>query len=242
LITVSHLHKKYSKGNIVALNDVSMDIKKGEIAGLLGPNGAGKTTLIKIICGLTIPDSGEVIVSGIRMEEKTRLKIMEKIGAVFEGNRNLYWAISVLDNYYFYGSIKGKTSGQIKKNIEKYADLLKTKELLSRQVKTLSMGQKQRVAITAALLHEPEVLILDEPSNGLDIDSRFLLVDALKVLRDEMNMTLLIASHDVEFLRKTVDRIIIINNGIIADEFENIDITTDEIEKRYKISGDLKED
>ncbi|SDF73544.1 ABC transporter [Thermoanaerobacter thermohydrosulfuricus] len=133
MLTVKNLYKKYNKSKVIALNNISMDINKGEIVGLLGPNGAGKTTLLKIICGLTIPDSGEVIISNIKIEDKTRLKIMEKIGVVLEGNRNLYWAFSVLDNYYYFGSIKGKTMGEIKKNIEKYADVLKTKELLTRK-------------------------------------------------------------------------------------------------------------
>lgn len=241
LLTVKNLYKKYNKSKVIALNNVSMDVNKGEIVGLLGPNGAGKTTLLKIICGLTIPDSGEVIISNVKMEDKTRLKIMEKIGVVLEGNRNLYWAISVLDNYYYFGSIKGKTRREIKKNIEKYADILKTKELLTRKVNTLSMGQKQRVAITASLLHEPELLILDEPSNGLDIESRILLTSAVKTLREEMKITILIASHDVDFLRKTVDRFIIINNGNIVDEFANINITTEDIENKYKIHANLKE-
>ncbi|UZQ83382.1 ABC transporter ATP-binding protein [Thermoanaerobacter sp. RKWS2] len=205
MLTVKNLYKKYNKSKVIVLNNISMDINKGEIVGLLGPNGAGKTTLLKIICGLTIPDSGEVIISNIKIEDKTRLKIMEKIGVVLEGNRNLYWAISVLDNYYYFGSIKGKTMGEIKKNIEKYADILKTKQLLTRKVSTLSMGQKQRVAITASLLHEPELLILDEPSNGLDIESRILLTSAIKTLREEMKITVLIASHDTDFLRKTAD-------------------------------------
>ncbi|EGD51086.1 hypothetical protein JCM16816_04570 [Thermoanaerobacter brockii subsp. lactiethylicus] len=95
--------------------------------------------------------------------------------------------------------------GELKKNIEKYADVLKTKELLTRKVNTLSMGQKERVTITASLLHEPELLILDEPSNGLDIESRILLTSAIKTLREEMKITVLIASHDTDFLRKTAD-------------------------------------
>ncbi|WP_432204262.1 ATP-binding cassette domain-containing protein [Thermoanaerobacter uzonensis] len=169
------------------------------------------------------------------------MKNNEKIGVVLEGNKNLYWAISVLDNYYYFGSIKGKTMGELKKNIEKYADVLKTKELLTRKVNTLSMGQKERVTITASLLHEPEFLILDEPSNGLDIESRILLTSAIKTLREEMKITVLIASHDVDFLRKTVDRFIIINNGNIVDEFANINITAEDIENKYKIHANLKE-
>lgn len=86
MLTVKNLYKKYNKSKIIALNNVSMNINKGEIVGLLGPNGAGKTTLLKIICGLTIPDLGEVIISNIKMGDKTRLKIMEKIGVVLEGN------------------------------------------------------------------------------------------------------------------------------------------------------------
>ncbi|WP_341852834.1 MULTISPECIES: ATP-binding cassette domain-containing protein [Thermoanaerobacter] len=102
------------------------------------------------------------------------------------------------------------------------------------------MGQKQRVAITVSLLHEPELLILDEPSNGLDIESRVLLTNAIKSLREEMKITVLLASHDVDFLRKTVDRFIIINNGNIVDEFANINITAEDIENKYKIHANLK--
>ncbi|WP_026487394.1 ABC transporter ATP-binding protein [Caldanaerobius polysaccharolyticus] len=234
MLKVNNLYKEYKSKKVVALNRINMNVEKNEIVGLLGPNGAGKTTLIKAISGLVNPDSGEIIINDIKLNEKTRRKIMGKLGVVLEGTRNLYWTLSVKDNYYYFASIKGKKNYEIEKNIEKYANVLKTRDFLNCKIKILSTGQKQRVAITAALLHEPELLILDEPSNGLDIESRNLLINGIKYFRDNLKTTFLISSHDVDFISKVVDKIVIIDNGNIVDEFLNQGISPEDIENKYK--------
>lgn len=211
-----------------------MSINKGEIIGLLGPNGSGKTTLIKIICGLLIPDESSVEVLDLNLNNSTRKTIMSKIGVVLEGARNLYWRVTVKDNFYYFGYLKGLNKKDIRFNIQKYSTALNINSLLDRQVKGLSLGEKQKVAICACLLHNPEIIILDEPSNGLDIESKEMLCDTLKYINKNYNTTILITSHDVKFLNNVVDKYIVLNKGKIQDNFERANLDTESIELRYK--------
>lgn len=233
---------KYYQMQIRALNKVTLNIYKGEIVGLLGPNGAGKTTLIKIICGLVLPDEGTVEVCGNPLNTRNKYRIIKDIGVVLEGVRNLYWKISAKDNFFYFGALKGKTKSEIKQNIEKYVHVLDIRELLHRKVGSLSLGQKQRVAITAALLHEPQIIILDEPSNGLDLESRSMLIKGIKHIKNSLGMTVLITSHDLDFLRKIVDRFVVLNDGEVVESFMNYsDYTNDYLENRYKECIGLRE-
>lgn len=232
MIKISNIKKVYN--NKTALDCINMTINTGEIIGLLGPNGSGKTTLVKIICGLLIPDEGSVEVSGLTLDSSTEKVIMSKIGVVLEGARNLYWRVTVKYNYYYFGSLKGLSKKDIKSNIEKYSTALNIDHLLNRQVKGLSLGEKQKVAIAAALLHNPEIIILDEPSNGLDIESKEMVANALKYIKENYNTTILITSHDVKFLNDVVDKYIVINKGRIQDSFDRANLSPESIEEKYK--------
>lgn len=159
---------------------------------------------------------------------------MSKIGVVLEGARNLYWRVTVKDNYYYFGYLKGLNKKDIKSNIQKYSTVLNINHLLNRQVKSLSLGEKQKVAISACLLHNPEIIILDEPSNGLDIESKEMLIDTLKYINENYNTTILITSHDVKFLNNIVDKYIVLNKGNIQDNFKRANRNTESIEERYK--------
>jgi len=236
MINTNNIKKVYSNKNAskVALNGINMTINKGEIIGLLGPNGSGKTTLIKIISGLLIPDEGTVEISGISLNNSTEKSIMSKIGVVLEGARNLHWRVTVKDNFYYFGSLKGLNKKDINCSIEKFSSTLDIKHLLNRQVKSLSLGEKQKVAIAACLLHNPEIIILDEPSNGLDIESKENLQNTLKHINKDFNTTILITSHDVSFLNNVVDRYIVLYKGIIRDNFERANLTPEGIQERYK--------
>lgn len=233
MLSLRHISKTYKKDSITALDGVSFDVKRGELVGILGPNGAGKTTLVKIISGLIMPDQGDVTIDQMIFNKVNRYVIMGKIGVVLEGARNLYWSLSVWDNYYYFGYLKGKTKKEIKAKREQLDDLMPTSAWKKRMVRSLSLGEKQRVAIMCALLHSPSLLILDEPSNGLAIESRSSLVALLRNLRSSLNITTLITSHDVDFLRRIVDRFIIISNGKIVKEVINDHLSTEEIESLY---------
>ncbi|CAM2920545.1 ABC transporter ATP-binding protein [Hathewaya histolytica] len=213
---------------------MDLEISKGDIVGLLGPNGAGKTTLIKCLCGLIAQDEGDIFIDKIRLEEKNLREHLKNIGAVLEGARNLYWNLTVLDNAYYLGALKGKDKKYIDEFIEKYRDSFGLSELLDRKINSLSLGQKQKVAIIISLIHRPKIIILDEPSNGLDIDSKTDLISILKDIKEEFNSTMLITSHDVDFIRRVVDKFIIINKGKKQDQFENDNLNVEDIEKIYK--------
>lgn len=142
---------------------------------MLGPNGAGKTTLIKCLSGLIIPDKGEIFING-KLTDPNDRNYLKDISVVLEGARNLYWRASVKSNFYYFGALKGIGRSEINTNIEKIDELFGIKHLLTRRVNTLSLGQKQKVAILCNILLNPRLLILDEPSNGLDINKRKLLL------------------------------------------------------------------
>lgn len=233
MLTLTNISKTYMRATNTALNNVSLHASKGEIIGIFGPNGAGKTTLVKIISGLIIPDQGTVVIDHMPLNEDNRYQIMKKIGVVLEGARNLYWSISVLDNYYYFGAIKGKTKKEITTKIIQLGDLLNTSAWLRRPVKSLSLGEKQRVAIACALLHSPSLIVLDEPSNGLDIESRSILIKLLLLLRETLGPTIIITSHDIDFLRKTVDRFILISKGKIIKNILNEQLSTEQLEDLY---------
>ena len=217
MIKVNNICKSYHKNSkkFKALEDITFDIKKGEVVGLLGMNGAGKTTLIKTLCNLIEPDKGEIYINNLTINHKDK-RAVKFISTVMEGNRNIYWKLSIIENVDYFLGIRG-----LKKNKDKLNSLLYRFDLYNKrkeQVKNLSRGMQQKVAIIIALMLDTEVLILDEPTLGLDVGSneeiRKLL---LNIVKDE-HKTILISSHDMNLIEKLCTRVIIINKGkIITD-------------------------
>lgn len=232
MIKFENISKKYKKSNTNALTSMNFSIKKNEVACLLGPNGAGKTTIIKCISGLIIPDSGKIFINTkeVNFKNKNHLK---SICTVLEGARNLYWRVSVRSNLYYFAALKGKSRKEVDNNIQKYKELFNIDHLLDKQVSTLSLGQKQIVSIMIPIILEPKILILDEPSNGLDIDVKNRLAELINNIKQNMDITIIIASHDVDFIRKIVDKIIIINNGEVKNVIDNNGLTNSIIEEKY---------
>ena len=233
MLKVKNLSKIYPKNDNKALNNINMTIEKKEIVGLVGPNGAGKTTFINIISGLLTKNKGDIYINKMQLNKKNKYKIMKKIGVTFEGARNLYWALNVVNNFKYFGTIKGANKKLLKDNITFFSKKFGIESLLQSKVKTLSRGQKQRVSIVSSLLHDPQMLIYDEPTNGLDIESRTMLINYFKRIKNELEKTILITSHDTEFLRRVVDRFIILNEGKIIKKFNNKNMSNEEIEKKY---------
>ncbi|MCU9809612.1 ABC transporter ATP-binding protein [Paraclostridium sp. AKS46] len=232
MIKFENISKKYKKSSTNALTSMNFSIEKNEIACLLGPNGAGKTTIIKCISGLIIPDSGKIFIHDkeVNFKNKNHLK---SICTVLEGARNLYWRVSVRSNLYYFAALKGKSRKEVDNNIQKYKELFNIDHLLDKQVSTLSLGQKQIVSIMIPIILEPKILILDEPSNGLDIDVKNRLAELINNIKQNMDITIIIASHDVDFIRKIVDKIIIINNGEVKNVLDNNGLTNSIIEEKY---------
>jgi len=202
----------YSQSGVKALDSVSLSIADQEIVGFLGPNGAGKTTLVKIIAGLVIPSGGEVTIAGFDVQRR-RYAALRHLGVVLEGARNLYWPLSVRDNILYFGAIKGISAGAIRHRLPELLKLLQLEGFADRKVGSLSSGQKQRAAIATALVHDPSVLILDEPTNGLDIPSVDNFIDVLQTLCSQKRVTMLVSSHNLGFVQEVVSSTIFIDKG-----------------------------
>ncbi len=210
-ISVRNLVKKF--GDLVAVNNVSFDIRNGEIFGFLGPNGAGKTTTINILVTVMKPTEGQAFVAGYNMIEEP-VKVREKIGVVFQDNtadRNLTgW-----ENLYIHGLIYGLKGNDLKRRIEdalEFAELTRFKDV---PVKNYSGGMMRRLEIARALMHSPEVLFLDEPTIGLDPQTRAKIWEYIRMLRKEERVTIFMTTHYMDEAEELCDRVAIIDHGKI---------------------------
>lgn len=206
VIEIKNLYKRYKNKTVV--KNISLNVNKGEIFGLLGPNGAGKTTTINLLLGLQKPDQGSCRVFQINTAEMGE-EIYKKLGVVFE-EKNLYARLSGLQNLKFFADLYGVDHNVIYYLLEKY-ELL---EAAKRQVKTYSKGMKQRLLICRALLNDPELLILDEPTDGLDPVSLRIIHNSLQELK-KRGKTILLCTHYMEEAERLCDRLAIIHKGEI---------------------------
>ena len=211
MITVSNLKKSY--GSIAALSDVSFSIKAGEFYGLLGPNGAGKSTSISIMSMLVKADSGSVLIDGIDVS-KDSIKCKQMIGVVPQ-EIALYNELSAVDNLLFWGSLYGVSKSDITARINETLTLFGLFDRRNDKVKTYSGGMKRRINIASALLHKPKVLFMDEPTVGIDPQSRNLIFEVMEKLHND-GMTIVYTTHYMEEAERFCDRIGIIDNGKIV--------------------------
>ncbi len=222
LLNIQNLSKTFfehrSKKKIKAVDDISFTLERGELVGLLGPNGAGKTTIIKSICGLLFPDEGQIFVNDIDVL-KHRNRALKYISALFEGNRNIYWKLNPKENIEYFARIKGLTYKEFYKQREFLINYLGLKDKENQLVENLSRGMQQKVALAVTFISNTDLVLLDEPTLGIDVMTTIEIRELLKRYTKEFHKTMFITSHDLDFIEKTCERVIIINNGIIlADE------------------------
>ncbi|MBS5307889.1 ABC transporter ATP-binding protein [Clostridium tertium] len=213
MLVIKNLEKSY--GNFKALNGLNLEIEKGEIFGFIGPNGAGKSTTMKIVSGLLSPDSGEVYVDGIDAIKNNK-ELKDKIGYMpdFFGVYDNLRAIEYLE---FYASIYGIVGEEARKLSMDLLELVNLQDKWDANVDGLSRGMKQRLCLARCLVHNPELLILDEPASGMDPRARFEMKGILKNLK-EMGKTIIVSSHILSELGEICTRIGIIKNGSIVCE------------------------
>jgi ABC-2 type transport system ATP-binding protein len=202
----------YHKKTVHAVDHVSFDIPPGEIFGLLGPNGAGKTTCVKMISGLVRPDSGVVYVDGMNVERK-RLQVLRRVGVVLEGTRTSIWPLTPLENLAYYGNLKDMKGRVLKQRSRELLEFIGLKDQMNVQVRRLSRGQKQKVAICIALIADPPVILLDEPTTGLDVQSSRSIKEKIIQMTREQGKSVLVTTHDMNVAQELCDRIGIINGG-----------------------------
>ena len=206
-----------SKKNVSAVNGVSFSIKEGEVYSILGPNGAGKSTIIKMIAGLITPTSGEILIDG-QVTKRGAAGAYRSLSAILEGPRNVYWRLSPLENLHYFGNLRGITS----KVIESRAmDLLQKLEIDGKkknQSQHLSRGMLQKLALAVALITDPKVLLLDEPTLGLDVASARKIKEIIKSKAYNDKKAILLTTHQMGLVEEMADRIAIVKEGRIVAE------------------------
>jgi ABC-2 type transport system ATP-binding protein len=224
ILSVKDVSKTYStrRRKVEAVKNINLSASSGEIIGFLGPNGAGKTTTLKIVSGLISPDSGSVRVAG--ENPLNNKKVMQAIGSVMEGNRSLYWKLTCKENLVYFATLKGMQ----RKSINARADLLLEKfgltEKSSSLVQELSRGMQQKLAIAIAIMHEPQLLLLDEPTLGLDVEASA----NVKALVRELSLeghAIILTTHLLNDVEELADKVVIINKGKIIQSGSVQDIT-----------------
>lgn len=213
IIEINGLNKSF--GDVKAVRDLSFHVQKGELFAFLGVNGAGKSTTISIMCGQLRKDSGSVVICGENIEHGLD-KITRKLGVVFQ-NSVLDKSLSVRDNLRSRAALYGITGKEFKSRLSELAAMLDFETILDRTVGKLSGGQRRRVDIARALLHKPEILILDEPTTGLDPQTRKLLWDVVSDLRKSEKLTVFLTTHYMEEAADA-DYVVILDSGMIAAE------------------------
>lgn len=210
MLQITNLRKGF--GNRVAVKGVSFHVKRGELFGLLGPNGAGKSTVISMICGLLQPDQGDVLVDGISVL-KQPVKVKEKIGVVPQ-DIALYGDMSALDNLLFWGQMYGLSRKKALKKAEEVLEVVGLSDRKKDKLAGFSGGMKRRINIGAAIMHEPELLIMDEPTVGIDPQSRNHILEMVKSF-NARGMTVIYTSHYMEEVEYLCSRIAIMDEGEI---------------------------
>ena len=206
---------------INAVNDINFTVNKGEILAFIGPNGAGKSTTIKMLTGILYPTSGEIQVMDVDPTRK-RKQLSYKIGTVFGQKEQLWMHLTPYDNFKFFGSIYDIPESEIEERIEDLKNTFELESFINTPVRNLSLGQRIRCEIVAALIHKPDILFLDEPTIGLDPVVKENIRKLIKKMNKEYNTTIFLTSHDVGDIEKLCKRVIIINNGkIIMDDTMN---------------------
>ncbi len=219
-VSAAGLTKRFGEGGetITAVDDVSFEIEPGSIVGLLGPNGAGKTTLIKSILGMVVPDEGTVRIQGVDLYDRPRAAYAS-VDALLEGARNDYWRLTVMENLRYFATISGVDPDSVRDRHDRLLSQLGLTAKADVPVRELSRGMKQKVSLASVLAGGADVVFLDEPTLGLDIESSRTLQRELRRLVEEEGLTVVLSSHDMDVVETVCDRVIVIADGaVIADD------------------------
>ena len=226
---LSKTYRRRRKPDVLAVDGLTLSVDRGQIFGFLGPNGAGKTTTIKMICGLITPDTGTVHVNGHDILSQ-RSSVMKEIGVVLEGTRNVYWRLTAWENLMYFGRLKGKSARETRERGEMLFRDLEIWDRRKDPVRTFSRGMQQKVAIASALIADPPIVLLDEPTLGLDVPSSRTVKQWVARLAREEGKTVILTTHQLQMAEELCDRVAIMRSGrLLANE---------PVAKLLELSGD----
>lgn len=230
MIKLEHVTKKFdvNKKTVTAVNDVNIDVKKGEIHGVIGYSGAGKSTLIRCVNLLEKPTKGDIYIDNekiIGLSPQNLRKVRTKIGMIFQGF-NLLKTATVYDNIALPLKLLGFDKTEVRKRVEKYLKIVNLEEKANNYPSQLSGGQKQRVAIARALSQEPEILLSDEATSALDPETTESILDLLLKINEEFGITILLITHEMNVIQKVCDYVYVLESGQIVEQGSTIDLFT----------------
>jgi len=217
VIDIQHLSKRFTQGRgkkartVQAVDGVSFRAEDGRITGLLGPNGAGKTTTLRMVAALITPDAGRATVDGIDVAARPQAALARM--GVLSDARGLYPRLTARENIVYYGQLHGMTQAAASGRAERLAAMLDMKPLLDRRTEGFSQGERMKTALARAVVHDPPNLILDEPTNGLDVLATRSLREALRRLRDEAGKCIVFSTHIMQEVERLCDRVIVVAHG-----------------------------
>lgn len=231
-IELRGLTKRY--GGFTAVENVSLDVPAGQVLGLLGPNGAGKTTIIKMMTGLVTPTAGRARLGGYDIGSQ-RSRAVQQIGAVLEGSRNVYWSLSAWQNLLYFGRLKGLRGTEIKPRAERLLRDLDLWDRRNQQVGGFSRGMQQKVAVAAALVTDPPIVLLDEPTIGLDVAAARTVRQWVTLLANEEGKTIVLTTHQLAMAEQLCDRVAVIRDGHIITDLPTSDLLDRYVEDRFEV-------
>ena len=212
--TIKHFFKRETK-SLKVIKNITFEIKEGEIVGFLGANGAGKTTILKMLCGLIYPSEGSISVSGY-LPYRRKENFLKNITLIMGQKQQLLWDLPPIESFYLNASIYDIDKFEAKKRIKKLSDMLEIEDDLFKPVRKLSLGQRMKSEILASLIHEPNILFLDEPTLGLDINAQRNLRNFLQKYNEETNATICLTSHYMQDITSLCKRVVCVHNGSIS--------------------------
>jgi ABC-2 type transport system ATP-binding protein len=236
VIEVEHLSKQFvvrrgrfrrERHVVEAVRDISFHVERGELLGYLGPNGAGKSTTIKMLTGILVPSSGRVSVGGLD-PSKRRIEVARRIGAMFGQRVQLWWDLPLIESFELLRHIYKVPADRYRASLDRFREVLDLDPFLHTPVRQLSLGQRIRGELTASMLHEPELLFLDEPTIGLDVVAKQRVRDFLVEINRERGVTVLLTTHDLGDIERLCKRLLVIDQGSLI-----WDGRIDELRERY---------